>query len=102
MGGDRGLSFFWALGPIMIKLRNWFCFTSYHSAVDHFHRMSQALFDMINLSIVVSLQKVHMEIAQFEKNRKKLSPAGGFGTSSLRYVLEKSQPQIFPNISPKK
>ncbi|XP_041756129.2 sperm flagellar protein 2 isoform X1 [Coregonus clupeaformis] len=28
-------------------------------------------------------QKVHMEIAQFEKNRKKLSPAGGFGTSSL-------------------
>ncbi|CAB1319295.1 unnamed protein product, partial [Coregonus sp. 'balchen'] len=29
-------------------------------------------------------QKVHMEIAQFEKNRKKLSPAGGFGTSSLR------------------
>uniref|UniRef100_A0A8C7C4N9 Sperm flagellar 2 n=1 Tax=Oncorhynchus kisutch TaxID=8019 RepID=A0A8C7C4N9_ONCKI len=33
-------------------------------------------------------QKVHMEIAQFEKNRKKLSPAGGFGTSSLRYVPE--------------
>lgn len=56
---------------------------------------------MTKLSIVVSLQKVHMEIAQFEKNRKKLSPAGAFGTSSLRYVLEKSQPQIFPNSSPK-
>uniref|UniRef100_A0A4W5J7I5 Sperm flagellar 2 n=1 Tax=Hucho hucho TaxID=62062 RepID=A0A4W5J7I5_9TELE len=33
-------------------------------------------------------QKVHMEIAQFEKNRKKLSPAGSFGTSSLRYLAQ--------------
>ncbi|XP_038852765.1 sperm flagellar protein 2 [Salvelinus namaycush] len=38
-------------------------------------------------------QKVHMEIAQFEKIRKKLSPAGGFGTSSLRYVSHGSQLQ---------
>uniref|UniRef100_A0A8C7P748 Sperm flagellar 2 n=1 Tax=Oncorhynchus mykiss TaxID=8022 RepID=A0A8C7P748_ONCMY len=39
-------------------------------------------------------QKVHMEIAQFEKNRKKLSPAGGFGTSSLRYLAQANSEYI--------